>query len=110
MQKILNFSEITKEQYIIQKTDEFTYELEEIALYIVQHYYYDTIDKFQDKLKEKLDVLKTNPMAYKEYKENTKYRYIVMENYKIFYKVDIKDKIVYLCYIIDSRRKYFHLI
>lgn len=109
MKKIIEFKRNTNSKYILKYTIEFAEELEEIFTYKSQNYYYDTAYKFQIELQEKFDILKRNPYSCEKYSENNRYRRLIVENYKIFYKIDYENKIIYLSHIFDSRRKYFNL-
>jgi len=97
-------------EYFLDYTEEFSFELGEILAYVTENYYYDTAYKLKSKLEEKIHILKNNPFAFEEYEENPKYRYLIVKKYKILYNVDSEHKVVYLEHIVDARRKYFHLV
>ena len=97
-------------EYKIIITKEAKRTLKEINKYISFRFLECNIaKKLINKIKKSINNLKQSPYMYMEIKtkfNSKKYRRIVTKNYIILYRVNEKEKIIYINRIIHSRRDY----
>ena len=78
-------------------------DVSEIKQYLSQ-FYPGTPQKFVSQLKEGVAMLKTTPKMFEVYETNPLYRKMVVQSYVVFYRVEEKEKTVFIYRVLHGKQ------
>lgn len=106
---MLSLNEIMELKYVINYDNSFNREIRNIYEYISENLNERKIAiKLMNRIDNKIKVLETFPFAYKLYKkeENFEYRKLIVKNYIIIYKINLKEKEIFILHIYNQKLNY----
>lgn len=103
-------NKITELNYVINYDNSFKRQMRNIYEYISENLKKKKIaNKLLKTIDNKIKILEIFPFAYKLYKkeENFEYRKLIVKNYIIIYKINLKEREIFISHIYNQKFNYY---